>query len=184
MYEDPETFGQYHLSYRTGDIVSPKIDTAEPIVVELEDFAAAVRAGGIAAGHLELARNVARLTEAAENRCEADGSLVVARARRALRAGAVSSSRPRQEHRRSRAAGPDWRARIAEAHLESETERLRRAVAFGFGRRDYLIRRLLAVADASSVVIALLATVVISDRVTTQAPPAPGACCWSRCGSD
>src|SRR3954454_7549316 len=38
VYKDPETFGQYHLSYRTGDIVSPKLDTVEPIELELTDF--------------------------------------------------------------------------------------------------------------------------------------------------
>lgn len=66
VYEDPETFGQYQLSYRTGDIVSPKLDTAEPIATELADFAAAVRAGVPPEGHLELARNVASLSEAAD----------------------------------------------------------------------------------------------------------------------
>jgi exopolysaccharide biosynthesis polyprenyl glycosylphosphotransferase len=71
------------------------------------------------------------------------------------------------ENRRT-PAGADWRARIEQAHLETESERLRRAVAFGYGRRDYVIRRLLAVADCVSVVFALLATVVISTRVTTQ----------------
>jgi predicted dehydrogenase len=76
VYEDPETFGQYQLSYRTGDIVSPKVDTVEPIVVEMEDFVAAVRAGASPPGHIELARNVTRLTEAAETSLEADGSLV------------------------------------------------------------------------------------------------------------
>jgi len=76
VYEDPESFGQYQLSYRTGDIVSPKIDTVEPVVVELEDFTAAVRAGAAPQGHLELARDVTRLTEAAETSLESDGSLV------------------------------------------------------------------------------------------------------------
>jgi predicted dehydrogenase len=76
VYEDPETFGQYQLSYRTGDIVSPKVDTVEPVVVEMEDFVAAVRAGAAPPGHLDLARNVTRLTEAAETSLEADGSLV------------------------------------------------------------------------------------------------------------
>jgi predicted dehydrogenase len=66
VYEDPETFGQYHLSYRTGDVLSPKLDTYEPIAVELEDFATAVRAGASPDGHLNLARNVARLGEAAD----------------------------------------------------------------------------------------------------------------------
>ncbi len=31
VYRDPETFGEYHLSYRTGDIVSPKLDGYEPL---------------------------------------------------------------------------------------------------------------------------------------------------------
>jgi predicted dehydrogenase len=66
VYEDPETFGQYHLSYRTGDILSPKLDTYEPIAVEMEDFATAVRAGASPDGHLRLAQNVARLGEAAD----------------------------------------------------------------------------------------------------------------------
>ena len=38
VYKDPETFGEYHLSYRTGDILSPKVDSYEPLVQELEDF--------------------------------------------------------------------------------------------------------------------------------------------------
>jgi predicted dehydrogenase len=66
VYEDPETFGQYQLSYRTGDIVSPKLDTSEPIAIELADFAAAIRAGAPPDGHLALAQNVASLSEAAD----------------------------------------------------------------------------------------------------------------------
>jgi predicted dehydrogenase len=67
VYQDPETFGQYHLSYRTGDILAPKLATDEPIAVELKTFLDAVRAGAAPAGHLELARNVIRLVEAAES---------------------------------------------------------------------------------------------------------------------
>jgi predicted dehydrogenase len=77
VFHDPETFGEYQLSYRTGDIVSPQVDTVEPVVVELEDFAAAVRTGVSPEGHLALARNVTRLTEAAEESLESEGSLVV-----------------------------------------------------------------------------------------------------------
>ena len=43
VYRDPESFGEYHLSYRTGDIVSPRIDTYEPIVSELDDFIRCLR---------------------------------------------------------------------------------------------------------------------------------------------
>jgi len=66
VYRDPETFGQYHLSYRTGDIVSPKIDTYEPLVAELADFARAVRTGDRMPWHVRLARDVVRVTEAAD----------------------------------------------------------------------------------------------------------------------
>jgi len=66
VYEDPESFGAYHLSYRTGDIVSPKLDTAEPLAVEMEAFAHAVRSGGPPPGHLELARDVVAVAAAAE----------------------------------------------------------------------------------------------------------------------
>lgn len=73
-YEDPETFGQYHLSYRTGDIVSPKLDTTEPIAMELADFVAGIRRGRAPDGNPILARNVVQLIEAAEASLEQRGS--------------------------------------------------------------------------------------------------------------
>ena len=33
-FKDPETFGEYQLSYRAGDIVSPKVDSYEPLGAE------------------------------------------------------------------------------------------------------------------------------------------------------
>src|SRR3954470_19983757 len=72
-YEDPETFGQYQLSYRTGDIVSPRLETTEPIVTELSDFIAGVRVGRAPDGNPALARNVVRLIEAAEASIEERG---------------------------------------------------------------------------------------------------------------
>ena len=41
----PETFGEFRLSYRTGDIVSPKIQATEPLALEIEDFCAAIIEG-------------------------------------------------------------------------------------------------------------------------------------------
>jgi predicted dehydrogenase len=72
-YEDPETFGQYQLSYRTGDILSPKLETTEPIITELTDFVRGVRIGRAPAGNPALARNVVRLIEAAECSIEERG---------------------------------------------------------------------------------------------------------------
>lgn len=44
-YKDPGTFGEYRLTYRTGDVVSPRIDATEPLSFELRDFGDAVTSG-------------------------------------------------------------------------------------------------------------------------------------------
>jgi predicted dehydrogenase len=67
VYKNPETFGEYQLSYRTGDIVSLKVDTAEPLMLELEDFTRAIRERTVPDAHSGLARDVVALTEAAED---------------------------------------------------------------------------------------------------------------------
>jgi predicted dehydrogenase len=76
VYRDPETFGQYHLSYRTGDIVSPKVETYEPLVAELADFARAVRMGNPLGSHLALAKDVVSVTDAAERSLKRGGAEV------------------------------------------------------------------------------------------------------------
>jgi len=37
-FKEPQTFGEFQLSYRSGDIVSPKLDTYEPLKAEVEHF--------------------------------------------------------------------------------------------------------------------------------------------------
>jgi predicted dehydrogenase len=66
VYRDPETFGEYHLSYRSGDILSPKIESDEPLGLELGDFIGAVRAEETMEFHTALARSVVRIVEAAD----------------------------------------------------------------------------------------------------------------------
>ena len=66
VYRDPDTFGEYHLSYRSGDILSPKIESYEPLGLELADFLGAVRAGKEMGFHTALARSVVRIVEAAD----------------------------------------------------------------------------------------------------------------------
>ncbi len=66
VYEEPETFGQYHLSYRTGDILSPRLEVAEPLALELTDFARAVIHGRTPASSTFLAREVVSLIELTE----------------------------------------------------------------------------------------------------------------------
>jgi predicted dehydrogenase len=76
VYQDPETFGQYHLAYRTGDILSPKVATYEPLVAELADFIRAVRSGESMDWQTRLAKDVVRLTEAADRSLREGGAEV------------------------------------------------------------------------------------------------------------
>ena len=48
-FTTPANFGEYQLTYRSGDVVIPRIDAAEPLGLELEDFARAIRTGSRAA---------------------------------------------------------------------------------------------------------------------------------------
>lgn len=73
VYRDPETFGEYHLSYRTGDILSPKIESYEPLGLELGDFIGAVRSGRRLEYHTALARSVVRILEAADTSLASGG---------------------------------------------------------------------------------------------------------------
>jgi len=62
----PETFGEYQLSYRSGDITSPRIDPAEPLQLELSDFASCIRDGGTPRADATMGRDVVRMVEATE----------------------------------------------------------------------------------------------------------------------
>ena len=83
VYRDPETFGEYHLSYRTGDILSPRVESYEPLSRELADFTAAVSSGGLLRDHAEFARKVVRVTEAADQSLRSGGAeIALGRTRR------------------------------------------------------------------------------------------------------
>lgn len=76
VYRDPETFGEYQLSYRSGEIRSPCIAATEPLVTELAEFTRLIRMEESSAD-LELARQVVLLAEAAESSL-ANGGIPVA----------------------------------------------------------------------------------------------------------
>jgi predicted dehydrogenase len=63
---DPETFGEYRLTYRTGDIVSPAVEAQEPLSLELTDFCEAVRTGSQPRSSAELGLDVVAMTEAVD----------------------------------------------------------------------------------------------------------------------
>jgi predicted dehydrogenase len=63
---DPESFGEYQLSYRTGDILSPRIDAAEPLSLELLDFCHAIRTGAEPRSSARIGVDVIRVVEAVD----------------------------------------------------------------------------------------------------------------------
>jgi predicted dehydrogenase len=93
VYKDPETFGEYKLSYRTGDILSPKIDVYEPIVEELNDFVNTIVGGGESVANADLAKEVVCIAEAAEVSMQLGGAEVPLRSARNGN-GEVLANRP------------------------------------------------------------------------------------------
>ncbi len=81
---DPETFGEYKLTYRTGDIVSPHLEVAEPLKLELEDFVRAILTGSTPQSSRELGLEVVRMIEAVDDSLEQNGARVDVGAERSL----------------------------------------------------------------------------------------------------
>jgi predicted dehydrogenase len=69
----PENFGEFRLTYRTGDIVSPKIDAMEPLALEIEDFCAAILDGRETQSSPKVGYEVVRAVEAIERSLQSGG---------------------------------------------------------------------------------------------------------------
>jgi predicted dehydrogenase len=63
---NPETFGEYKLTYRTGDILSPRVEAAEPLHLELTDFCSSIRSGTVPRSSAVLGLEVVRMIEAVD----------------------------------------------------------------------------------------------------------------------
>jgi hypothetical protein len=73
---NPETFGEYKLTYRTGDIVSPHLEAAEPLYRELEDFCQAILTGSVPCSSSELGLEVVRMIEAVDSSLDRNGARI------------------------------------------------------------------------------------------------------------
>jgi len=76
-YQDPTTFGEYQLSYRMGDIVSPRLETYEPLQAEVTDFLESIIHGRRPAAAGEHGLRVVRVLEAAERSLSNSGHVEV-----------------------------------------------------------------------------------------------------------
>ena len=66
IVRDPATFGEFTLTYRTGDILSPHVEVVEPMYRELEDFCEAIRTGAPPRSSAALGLEVVRTIEAVD----------------------------------------------------------------------------------------------------------------------
>lgn len=86
--EPPANFGEYRLTYRTGDMVAPQIAAAEPLGLELKDFAAAIREGTTPVSSPRLGLEVVFALQALEESLHAGGKPVKVRSADAVRSRA------------------------------------------------------------------------------------------------
>ena len=76
LLRDPQSFGEFQLSYRTGDIVSPAVQPAEPLQLEMADFCCAIRNGSAPRSSSEVGVAVVRMIEAVDLSLSSDGNRV------------------------------------------------------------------------------------------------------------
>ena len=75
-FSTPATFGEYQLTYRSGDLVVPMIEAAEPLGLELEDFARAIRTGTEPRSNARFGLEIVRAIEGAEESLRRGGEPV------------------------------------------------------------------------------------------------------------
>jgi predicted dehydrogenase len=73
---DPQSFGEYRMTYRTGSIISPHVEPVEPLLLEVGDFVQSVRTGRAPRSDAELGLDVVLTIEAAERSLAAGGGPV------------------------------------------------------------------------------------------------------------
>jgi len=69
----PSSFGEYKLTYRTGDIVSPRVDVGEPLALELADFCGAILSGEPPRSSAQLGLSVIQVLDAIDRSLECGG---------------------------------------------------------------------------------------------------------------
>jgi predicted dehydrogenase len=73
---DPENFGEYRLSYRTGSIVSPRVEATEPLSIEVAEFCSAILNGTPLLSSPQVGLDVVKMIEAVESSLSAGGQPV------------------------------------------------------------------------------------------------------------
>ena len=72
----PANFGEYRMTYRSGDMVAPRIEAQEPLSLELADFADSILTGREPRSSASLGVEIVRVIEAAELSLQQSGQPV------------------------------------------------------------------------------------------------------------
>jgi predicted dehydrogenase len=70
----PASFGEFQLTYRSGDILSPRLDTTEPLFLECQHFLECIRTGREPDASPRHAVDVVRVIQAAEHSLRHQGA--------------------------------------------------------------------------------------------------------------
>ncbi len=84
----PSNFGEHQLIYRTGDVVIPRVQPQEPLRLELEDFARAIRTGSEPRSNVALGIEIVAAVEMASASIRDNGTPLALAAPRLERAAA------------------------------------------------------------------------------------------------
>ncbi|MBI5246416.1 MAG: Gfo/Idh/MocA family oxidoreductase [Elusimicrobia bacterium] len=76
VLKNPKTFGEFQLTYRSGDILSPKIDSSEPLALQCADFVESIRTGRKPRSGGDFGLQVVRVIEAAQLSLKRGGASV------------------------------------------------------------------------------------------------------------
>jgi predicted dehydrogenase len=73
-WDAPASFGEYQLTYRSGDVIIPRIDAHEPLGLEIADFARSIRTGTAPRSNAALGLEIVSVIEAAEASMRRNGA--------------------------------------------------------------------------------------------------------------
>ena len=69
-----QSYGEYKMAYRSGDVVSPRVAAVEPLALELADFCRAITSGVKPRSSWELGLDVVLMCEAVDRSLASDGA--------------------------------------------------------------------------------------------------------------
>jgi hypothetical protein len=72
----PQNFGEYRLTYRNGDMIAPRVDAAEPLALELQDFHHAITTNTPPRSNTTLGLHIVQAIEAAQHSLRLEGKPV------------------------------------------------------------------------------------------------------------